>query len=87
MAALAAGLKAAREWYKSSKITPDPAWPLDPTGTSPMQPVDPMQTQNDWIAATIKALNEAGRLNAAAALWTAASVVLAAASAIFSSLG
>ena len=86
IAALTAGLKAAWEWYKSSKITPDPAWPLDPTGTLPMQPADPVQTQNDWIVATIKALNEAGRLNAVAARWTAVSVVLAAASAIFGSL-
>jgi hypothetical protein len=84
--ALLTGLKAAWEWYKSSKITPDPGWGLDPTGTLPMQPADPMQAQMDWIVATLAAMRKASSLNATAACWTAVSVVLAGISAIFGSL-
>jgi hypothetical protein len=72
--ALATGLKAAWEWYFASKVQPKPNWRVEP--------VVPTLAQMGWDNATLEAFEKAGQLNAKAALWTAASVVLSALSAI-----
>jgi hypothetical protein len=79
--ALLAGLIAAWYWYRSSQVDIDPGWyPANPTG--PSEPVDPEQRQMDWTAAKLKAFKEVAAWNKKAALWTAGSVGLSAASAI-----
>jgi hypothetical protein len=76
--ALLAGLKAAWEWYRASKIQPKPNWRIEP--------VVPTLANMGWDAATLEAFEKAGVRNAKAALWTAASVVLSALSAIAGAL-
>jgi hypothetical protein len=57
-----------------TKVHPKPNWTFEP--------VEPTLKSMGWDAATLAAFDKAGRLNAKAALWTAASVVLSAISAI-----
>jgi len=74
VAALVTGLTAAWKWYAASKIQPKPNWR--------MEPVKPVLSNMGWTSANLEAFEKAGQLNAKAALWTAASVVLSALSAI-----
>jgi hypothetical protein len=75
IAALAAGLVAARYWYQSSVVKIDPAWQMEIRG-----PVD--KNIMGWVSGVMIAFTTASRLNRKAALWTAASVVLGAVSAV-----
>jgi len=75
------GLIAAWRWYRSSQIPIDPGWQLPGTGGL-IEPTDEASQAIGWAMATINAFNEASGLNRKAALWTAASVLLSAASAI-----
>jgi hypothetical protein len=74
LSALASGLMAAWKWYAASEIQPKPNWREEP--------VYPVLSNMGWTSATLEAFEKAGQLNARAALWTAASVVLSALSAI-----
>jgi hypothetical protein len=74
LAALATGLMAACKWYAASKVQPYPNWRIEP--------VEPTLAQMGWTSATLEAFEKAGHLNARAALWTAASVILGALSGI-----
>ena len=78
MAALVSGLWAAWKWYAASKIHPKPNWEFEP--------VVPTLKHMGWTSATLQAFGDAGRLNASAAMWTAISVALGAASNILGSL-
>ena len=80
------GLTAAWYWYGSSKVAIDPGWwsPGNPSGL--MEPVELEAQQMAWTAATLTAFNKAAPLNKKAALWTAVSVALGAASAILGAL-
>jgi hypothetical protein len=71
--ALLAGLIAARFWYQSGKIRL-------PTYKDGVSPAD--NNMFEWVGSTMLVFQEAGWLNRQAALWTAASVVLSALSAI-----
>jgi hypothetical protein len=73
---LLAGLKAARQWREASKILPDPKWPLDPTGTIPFRPIDPIIAQMGDTSALNQAMQNSGTLNASAAYWTKIAVIL-----------
>jgi hypothetical protein len=75
VAALAMGLVAAHYWYQSSIVKIDPAWDLDIRG-----PID--KNIMGWVTGVMIAFRTASRLNQKAALWTAASVLLSAMSAI-----
>jgi hypothetical protein len=68
------GLIAAYYWYRSSFIEYGPNWDFEP--------VVEEQKNMDRFVAIMKAAKESSRLNKSAARWTAASVVLSAASAI-----
>src|SRR6185437_9618111 len=85
LAALVCGLIAAWYWFRSSRVAIDPGWTL-PGEPGPSEPADAGAQQMAWIAATITASNEVARLNKSASLWTAASVVFSAASAIVGAL-
>jgi hypothetical protein len=74
VAALVTGLIAAWKWYAASRIQPKPGWR--------MEPVEPVLSNMGWTSATLEAFDKAGHLNGRAALWTAASVVLSALSAV-----
>jgi hypothetical protein len=81
--AFVTGLIAARYWYRSSRVAIDPGWGMPGTGGQ-IEPVLEELRGMDIQVATTGAFDGAGQLNAAAALWTAAS---AAASAVSSILG
>lgn len=66
---LFSGIIAAIFWLKASKIEANPVW-------GDREPLDPVQAQASWIAGTLTAATESGRLNSIAAKWTAAAVVL-----------
>jgi hypothetical protein len=94
--ALGTGLIAAFYWYKSSKVPINqnhgPDWGLPGTGV-PIEPVEPQRKTLDisianieGIIATNEAIKKAARLNQSAALWTAASVVSSACSAILGAM-
>jgi hypothetical protein len=72
--ALGMGLMAAWKWYFASQIQPKPNWKFEP--------VEPTLRRMGWDTATLEAFDSIGRLNATAALWTAASVVFSALSSI-----
>jgi hypothetical protein len=72
--ALLRGLMAAWRWYAASKIQPYPKWRIEP--------VEPTLVQMGWTSATLEAFEKAGQLNARAALWTAASLILSGLSAL-----
>ncbi len=71
-ATLAAGLRSARLWLKSSKVQVTPLYAklgqIEPVGGSQM----------DWIVGQLEANTETGKLNAKAATWSAATVMLSA---------
>lgn len=67
---LLAGLKAAWEWYKASKVTIVPDWSVEPG--------DSQLSEMGWLAATMKAINTSSDLNKTAAIWTALAVCLGA---------
>lgn len=70
------GLKAAWEWYKASKVTITPDWPVEPG--------DSQLSEMGWLAATMKAINTSSDLNKTAAIWTAIAVCLGAISSFIS---
>jgi len=76
------GVVAAIYWYRSSKVPTVPVWPRGAFG--PMEPVESEASQSGWIAGMLQAGTRAAELNAKAALWTAGSVLLAAAASIVS---
>lgn len=78
------GIVAAAYWYRSSKVPTDPIWPGGPLGL--VEPGEREESQDGWIAGMLQASQRAADLNAKAALWTAASVLLAAAASIVSVL-
>jgi hypothetical protein len=82
VAALVAGLRAAHRWHEASMIQPDPKWPPDPTGTLPFRPVDPILAQMGDTVAINEAIQVSGMLNASAAWWTKAAVILGFAAAL-----
>jgi hypothetical protein len=83
--AMIAGLVAAWRWYQSSKVAIDPGWGA-PGEAALMEPVDPELRALDLQVASDQAFGQTGRLNASASLWTAASVLFSAASAIVGAL-
>ena len=76
---LGTGLKAARLWLQASKVPNVPLWA---TIAGLIEPADPAAAIGSEIAGLLKTGSEAAALNAAAAKWTAASVVLNGASAV-----
>jgi hypothetical protein len=78
VAALGCGLTAAHYWYRSSIVETR----LD----SDFEPVVEELHNRVWFSAAMKAASETARLNRIAALWTAAAVILGAASSTFGSL-
>jgi len=78
------GVIAAIYWYRSSKVPIDPIWPEGAFGL--VEPGEREDSQEGWIAGMLQASARAAELNAKAALWTAGSVLLAAASSIVSVL-
>jgi len=75
--ALACGLRAAYLWYQSSLIKPEPDGP---------EPVVEELRNMWWQSAQISAADRSAALNGRAAKWTAAAVVLGAASAVCGAL-
>ena len=91
ISSLVVGLLAARYWYKSSQVPPDPGWssgdPQDPDDAQrPMEPVDRVQANEDWIVAVLDASQKSADLNKKAAILTAWAVVLGGLSAVVDSL-
>lgn len=78
------GVIAAIYWYRSSRVPIDPIWPDGPLGL--VEPGEHEASQDGWIAGMMQANMRAAELNARAALWTAGSVLLAAAASILSVL-
>ena len=78
------GVIAAIYWYRSSKVPIDPIWPEGAFGL--VEPGEHDSSQDGWIAGMMRSNAIAAGLNAKAALWTAGSVLLAAAASIFSVL-
>ena len=76
----AAGLIAARYWWKASKVFVIPMWEQG----GRMEPVDPQQASTQWIVALSQSFLKGGGLNKIAAGWTAAAVALSAVSAVIS---
>lgn len=74
---LATGILAAVYWLRASKVPIDYNGPKWPNGW-PIESGDPVLHNMNWTTATMQSVREAGRLNAIAARWTAASVVLGA---------
>ncbi len=73
--ALATGLQAAWLWFKSSKVEINPAWELDIRG-------DINKNIMGWVTGLMQTFTRSSKLNAKAAIWTAASVFLSAVSAV-----
>lgn len=78
------GVVAAIYWYRSSKVPIDPIWPGGPFGL--VEPGEREASQDGWIGGMLQASARAAELNAKAALWTAASVLLAGVASIVSTL-
>ena len=87
VAAFAVGMRAARIWYLTSTIQPDPEWPREPVMGLPFEPVEPTLSQQGWTVAILVALSKSAVLNARAAKWTAWAVVLGSLSAVLGALG
>jgi len=68
---LVLGLVAARYWLKASKVETIPQW----VKSGQIETVIHSQATDDWIVGLLQAGQEAGRLNAIAARWTAAAVI------------
>lgn len=94
LTALVTGLIAAWYWHRSTKIVPDPGWhmPGQPGGFTRKgyprvpQPADSDAVDRAWNVATMEAITDASDLSKVAALWTAASAVLSAASCVIGTL-
>lgn len=69
------GLLAAKYWLESSKVPIQPSWRTEPG--------DAQLSKMGWMTGMMNAFTEVAKLNAIAALLTAVSVLLCAASAIF----
>ncbi len=78
------GVIAATYWYRSSRVPIDPIWPEGAFGL--VEPGEHDASQDGWIAGMLQANTRVAELNAKAALWTAGSVLLAAAASIVSVL-
>jgi hypothetical protein len=72
---IVAALRSAWYWYKSSQIYAVPDW----VEVGRDEPKDPLQVQLGWLNALIKAGGESAILNRWGAIWTAATVMLGAA--------
>lgn len=70
--AFIAGIRAAYLWYRASRVQIMPMCAND----GHIEPVDPHQTQAEWIVALIETAAKSGDFNRRAAQWTAAAVVL-----------
>ncbi|MBV8061230.1 MAG: hypothetical protein JO253_06870 [Alphaproteobacteria bacterium] len=68
---LALGLRAAWYWRRASVVEVVPLW----VKLGQIEPVESGVANDQWQLALIEAGNEAGKLNAIAAAWTAYSVV------------
>lgn len=75
IAALITGLIAAYYWHRSTTVTPNPGGSVH-SGEAEIQDAA-------WTTAILEANSAAGQFNKIAALWTALTVVLGAASSIF----
>ncbi len=87
IAALFVGIRAALIWKAASAVPTDPGWrtgpPIDENDASkPIEPLDPVQAQMDWIVAIMKANAGSADLNRKAAIWTAWAVGLSVASSL-----
>lgn len=82
--ASATGIVAASYWFLSSKVEIEPIWPTGASG--PVEPGEHEDSQDGWIGGALTAFSESARLNAKAAMWTAASVIFAAIASILSAL-
>ena len=80
---LVTGLVAARYWYLSSQVPVVPAW----AAHGGIEPGNNEHSQSGWIVALMESARESGRLNKIASLWTAAAVVLGAATSIVGAVG
>jgi hypothetical protein len=69
---LGTGLRAASLWYQSTKVEVVPSW----ASWGVIEPTDPNQATIGWIIGQWEADKEAAGLNARAAKWTAAAVIL-----------
>lgn len=67
------GFRAAQLWLRASAVQPDPGWTFEHP-----EPVIPELSQMGWTVAILNAGRDSGALNARAARWTAAAVILAA---------
>lgn len=76
------GIVAAIYWFRSSKVPVNPMWPEGAFG--PVEPGEHDASQDGWIAGMMESNARAAELNAKAALWTAGSVLSAAAASILS---
>ncbi len=65
--ATAAALAAALFSLRANRVVVDPGWRTEP--------FDPTLANMGWIAGTLRALDEAGRLNRLATMWAIASVI------------
>jgi len=78
ISALVAGLLATHYGYLASKIEIDRGWPTEPG--------DSESSQMGWTAGIMEAIAKSADLNKTAARWTAATVVLGAASSVVGAL-
>lgn len=77
VAALVSGIIAACKWYRASKVM---VMPMEEVNGQ-LRPL-PAHNASEWIQAVYLGLKKSGALNKSASLWTAASVILAAASVV-----
>lgn len=67
-------------WHRASRVTADPGWGRDGL----VEPGVHSVAQDAWIAALIQSASESARLNKIAAVWTAATALLAAIASVLS---
>jgi hypothetical protein len=72
------GLLGAWYWYRSSQVTVDPAWRVEPG--------DLDASQSGWLSALIAASCKSADLNKTAAKWTALSAAVEAVSSVLGNL-
>lgn len=78
--AFLAGLRSAWLWYRASRVQIIPMWEQN----GRIEPVDVRASQQEWIIALLQTAQKSGDLNRRAALWTAATALLSAISALVS---
>jgi hypothetical protein len=71
--AFATGFRSAWLWYRASRVQVAPIWITEGL----IEPLDPTMAQAQWIVALLESATKSGDLNRKAAVWTAATVVLA----------